>query len=298
MNIFIPRDELDDLGVALHPLQFGKGPRAREAHVEADALQHVDAHQRHPQGLLDVAHAHAHGFAVHRVVALAEDGVELREPDQVVVVRRDVARAVHDGRDPHDLVEHDGGVGEHVADDVGVGARVDHLAERPRLNPRLDLGQAHDGQQREGGRAALHAVQHDLPLNVRNKNVFFRRRKLLKVCCISENINFLRAPEESKLRIGETVELRILKLVVSLDCHAPIWIKKSQRLRVVNVFDIQNAHFKVSFQRPVGRGRGFFGIRWHTYSLSLSETRQTYRVWSAVCASGRPFGSEGHSRPA
>ncbi len=215
VQCLIAGDHLDDLGVALHQLALGEGKGAGEADVEADRFQRVDAHQAEIELLLELAQGDGHLAASNGVGSFTVQVVEGGRFDQVVVEVADGASAFEDLLVGHDVVEHLGGSVDDVADDMGVGARVDGLGEGPGLDPGFQLRNGDQRQQRHVGAAPLNGVQQGLVLQVGDEDVLLVGRQGLIVDAITGDIHLFRAPEEGELFFDQPLEHFVLLLVIT-----------------------------------------------------------------------------------
>ena len=149
------------------------------------------------------------------MLAFAQQVVILGVFDEVVVVAGDVFGAGDDVFILHDVVEHDGGVVDDVADDVGVAARVDGFAEAPGFNPGFELGNGHQGQQGDVRAAALDGIEQGLVFEVADEDVFFVVGQVGVVDAVARYVDLFRPPEEGKLFFNQFFKYFVFLLVVA-----------------------------------------------------------------------------------
>ena len=135
--------------------------------------------------------------------------------DEIVIEVADGAGALQDLLVGHDVVEHLARVVDDVADDVGVGARVDGLGEGPGLDPGLQLRDGDQGQQGHVGAAALNGIQQGLVLQVGDEDVLLVGRQSLEVDAVVGDIHLFRAPEEGELLLDQPLEDVVLLLIIT-----------------------------------------------------------------------------------
>ena len=135
--------------------------------------------------------------------------------DQRIVIVRDAFRTFLDLLVGHDIVEHGRRIVDDVADDMGVGARVDGLGEGPGFHPGFQLRDGDQRQQRDVRAAALDGVEQRLVLQVADENMFFMFRQRLVVDAIAGNVNLFRAPEEGELLFNQLFKDVIFLLIVA-----------------------------------------------------------------------------------
>ncbi|MNS42538.1 hypothetical protein D3C72_749180 [compost metagenome] len=215
MKRLVAGDHLDDLGVAFHQLTLGEGKGAGEADVEADRLQGIDAHQAQVELLLQAAQVDGDLAARHAVGTFTVQVVERGRLDQIVVEVADGAGTLEDLLVGHDVVEHLPRVVDDVANDVGVGARVDGLGEGPGLDPGLQLRDGDQRQQRHVRAATLDGIQQGLVLQVGDEDVLLVGWQGLVVDAIVGHIHLFRTPEEGELLLDQPLEDVVLLLIIT-----------------------------------------------------------------------------------
>ncbi|MNT10789.1 hypothetical protein D3C72_1456380 [compost metagenome] len=105
--------------------------------------------------------------------------------DQLVVVVGDALCTFLDLLVGNDIVKHHRRIVHDVTDDVGVGARVDRLGERPGFDPGFQFRNRDQRQQRHVWATTLNGIQQRLILQVAEENVLFMVRQCLKVDTIA-----------------------------------------------------------------------------------------------------------------
>ena len=216
---FVAGDQLDDFGIAFHQFALGKGKRAGKRHIKADGFEHVDTHQAKIKLFLQLAQMDVHDFAVYFVAPFTQKVVILGVFNQIIVIAGDVFGAGDDVIVADNIVKHERRIVHNIADDVGVGARVDGFGKRPSLHPGFQLGNRHQRQQAHIGAAALNRIEQGLVFQVADKNVFFMVGQILVIDAVARHVDFFRPPEKRQLLFNQLFENFVFLLVVTRYIH-------------------------------------------------------------------------------
>ncbi len=142
-------------------------------------------------------------------------GVDTDQLNKFVIQSGNRFGPLDDFRIRHDGVKHLRRLGNNVADDMGIGAAVNGLAECPGFKPGFKLRQRHYRQKRHVGRAPLNRVQQSLVLQVAEKDVLLMVRHVHEVLAIVGQIDLFGTPEERELFFDQLFEDRVFLFVIS-----------------------------------------------------------------------------------
>ena len=124
---------------------------------------------------------------------------------------------------------------------MSVATRVDGFAEAPRFNPRFQLGNRHQRQERNVRTAALDRIEQGLVFQIADENMFFVFGQIGVVNTVARHVDFFRPPEKRQLLFNQFFKYFVFLLVITSNIHR---LTKKHRL----------------FQRVVfGLGKGAVG---------------------------------------
>src|SRR5690606_8719268 len=109
-----------DLGIAFHELALGERKRAGKAHIEADGLKDVHAHQAQVKLLLELVQIDFVWLTIDDVLARTQLRIQHGLANEIIIEKRNIARARTDVLVTHDIVKNH----RRIVDDVAKNMRV------------------------------------------------------------------------------------------------------------------------------------------------------------------------------
>ena len=98
--------------------------------------------------------------------------------NQIIVIAGNVFSSGDNVFVLHNIIEHDRRIIHDITDNMSVAARVDGFAEAPRFNPRFQLGNRHQRQERNIRAAALDRIEQGLVFQIADEMCFSCSGKL------------------------------------------------------------------------------------------------------------------------
>ena len=118
---------------------------------------------------------------------------------------------------------------------MSVAARVDGFTEAPRFNPRFQLGNRHQRQERNIRAAALDRIEQGLVFQIADENMFFVFGQIGVVDTVARHVDFFRAPEKRQLLFNQFLKYFVFLLVIAGDIYR---LTKKHRLFKCVVFSL------------------------------------------------------------